>query len=592
MIVPPRPGLLIAVLIVTSTLVNACSFPQVPTNVNPPLSTASFSGTITLTPFQPVADLQTSLPPTEQQTPVESTAGPVLPVEPTSPPTPTPVPQDNPSKSIWIPPYLPEALTSVMVLPEDFGLSENIAESHVQFVVGEQQPISQWIFALVSPYPTITDQVSIGELKQSWNGNSSGPFAGQPLLLTERTHDIFSTWWGEPGTGATTVISSEDLIEYAWDQGGSWGIVPFESLEPGWKVLGIDGQSPLRKDFDASSYALSVPISIVGDPQVVETLLANANFPTSNRDPNRLTTVAVTGVTALVRATAFAMHRNGNTYPARDIGEVLRSADLTHVSNEIPFTPDCPYPNPLQADLRFCSRPEYIELLEEIGTDIVELTGDHFGDWGPDAMRHTLNMYEQRDWIYYGGGYDRKDARQARLIEHNGNKIAFIGCNGKGGGYATASESQPGAVACDFDWMQKEITRLVENGYQVIATFQHFEYYTYYPQPDQVRDFRALASAGASIVSGSQAHQPQGLEFHKNSFIHYGLGNLFFDQYHFCTNYACDDGFIDMHVFYDGEYLGNELITIIFEDYARSRLMNPEERANLLNKVFSASDFQ
>jgi poly-gamma-glutamate synthesis protein (capsule biosynthesis protein) len=410
--------------------------------------------------------------------------------------------------------------------------------------------------------------------------------------LSESTHSLLSTWWGEPSPEATKIVPEEELIEFAWDQGSAWGIVPFESLEPGWKVLAIDGQSPLRKEFDADNYALSLPISLQGDPQLVEALLANSNLPASNRDPGRLTTVAVTGVTALVRATAFAMHRNGITYPARDIGEVLRSADLTHISNEIPFTPDCPFPNPLQSDLRFCSRPEYIELLEEVGTDVVELTGDHFGDWGPDAMRYTLDMYEQRDWIYYGGGYDRADARQARLIEHNGNRIAFIGCNGKGGGYATASENQPGAVSCDYDWMQKEITRLVADGYQVIGTFQHFEYYTYTPQPDQVRDFRALAEAGASIVSGSQAHQPQGLEFYKNALIHYGLGNLFFDQYHFCTNYACDDGFIDLHVFYDGEYLGTELITIVFEDYARSRLMNQEERATLLNKVFSASNWQ
>ncbi|MBK5109494.1 MAG: CapA family protein, partial [Anaerolineales bacterium] len=249
-------------------------------------------------------------------------------------------------------------------------------------------------------------------------------------------------------------------------------------------------------------------------------------------------------------------------------------------------------PNPVQESLRFCSRPEYIELLEEVGTDVVELTGDHFGDWGPDAMRYTLGMYEDRDWIYYGGGYDLQDARQARLIEHNGNRIAFIGCNGKGGGYATASENHPGAVACDFNWLQQEIARLVSEGYQVIATFQHFEYYTYNPQQDQVRDFRALAQSGASVVSGSQAHQPQGMEFHKNAYIHYGLGNLFFDQYHFCTDYACDDGFIDMHVFYNGEYLGNELLTIVFEDYARPRFMTPEERGILLNKVFSSSSWQ
>jgi poly-gamma-glutamate synthesis protein (capsule biosynthesis protein) len=410
--------------------------------------------------------------------------------------------------------------------------------------------------------------------------------------VDDKTHGILSAWWGEPAPSAVEITPTSELIEKAWGQRPSWAIVPFESLESGWKVIAIDNQSPLRKDFQFQNYALSVPISFLGDPQLLELLTVSNTIPASNRDPALLTTVAVTGVTALVRATAFTMHRNGITYPARDIGEVLRNADITHISNEIPFTPDCPFPNPVQESLRFCSRPEYIELLEEVGTDVVELTGDHFGDWGPDAMRYTLGMYEDRDWIYYGGGYDRKDARQARLIDHNGNRIAFIGCNGKGGGYATAGENNPGAVACDFNWLQQEISRLASEGYQVIATFQHFEYYTYYPQPDQVRDFQALSQAGAAVVSGSQAHQPQGMEFHKNAFIHYGLGNLFFDQYHFCTDYACDDGFIDMHVFYNGEYLGNELLTIVFEDYARPRFMTPGEREILLNKVFSASRWQ
>ncbi|MGW8225920.1 MAG: CapA family protein, partial [Anaerolineales bacterium] len=440
--------------------------------------------------------------------------------------------------------------------------------------------------------PTLADQVSSRDLIQSWGGNPSGPFAGQPLLMDESTSGVLSTWWGEPAPSAVKIVPTVELIEAAWDQRPSWGIIPFESLEPGWKVIAVDNQSPLRKTFNPDQYALTVPFSLQGDKQLVEMLGESASFPATNRDPNLLTSVAVTGVTALVRATAFTMERNGITYPARDIGEVLRSADITHISNEIPFTPDCGFPNPVQEELRFCSRPEYIELLEEVGTDVVELTGDHFGDWGPDAMRYTLDMYEQRDWIYYGGGYDRQDARKARLIEHNGNKIAFIGCNGKGGGYATASEDQPGAVACDFGWMESEISRLVTEGYQVIATFQHFEYYTYFPQPDQVRDFRALAESGAAVVSGSQAHQPQGLEFFKNAFIHYGLGNLFFDQYHYCTDNACDDGFIDMHYFYDGEYLGNELVTIVFEDYARPRLMTPEEREALLIKVFSASNWQ
>ncbi len=582
-----RQGLYLVLMILLSALFSACGASQ---NFLEGYQLTSPATTITPTPFQPLSP-DTPTPPVNAQLTERPTDTPGSP-QPTASATATPQPDPEiHGKTFWAAPYLPAQLSAGINLPEGFRSVDSPAAGQVNLEVSDQLPVSHWVYALVAPYPTITDQVSVRDLKQSWKGNPSGPFSEKPLLMDESTFGVLSTWWGEPGSDSTRILPSGELLDIAWEQRPSWGIVSFESLDPRWKVLAIDGQSPLRKEFDPDSYALSVPFSLMGDSNLVEELQSKLILPTTNRDASRLTTVALTGVTALVRATAFSMHRNGITYPARDIGQVLRSADLTHISNEIPFTPDCPPPNPVQEGLRFCSNPDYIALLEEVGTDIVELTGDHFGDWGPEAMRYTLDMYEQRDWTYYGGGYDRKDARQARLIEHNGNKIAFIGCNAKGGGYATASETQPGAVACDFDWMQKEIARLTEAGYQVIATFQHFEYYTYTAQPNQVRDSQLLAKAGASIVSGSQAHQPQGLEFFKNAFIHYGLGNLFFDQYHFCTDYACDDGFIDLHVFYDGEYIGNELVTIVFEDYARPRLMSQEERSALLQKVFSASSW-
>jgi poly-gamma-glutamate synthesis protein (capsule biosynthesis protein) len=96
-----------------------------------------------------------------------------------------------------------------------------------------------------------------------------------------------------------------------------------------------------------------------------------------------------------------------------------------------------------------------------------------------------------------------------------------------------------------------------------------------------------MIKAGAVIVSGSQAHQPQAFEFSQGGFIHHGLGNLFFDQLD--VSEATRQGFIDLHVFYDGRHISTELVTIYFIDYARARLMNPQERTNLLQKVFSAS---
>lgn len=545
----------------------------------------------------------------DQPTPTPTTT-PFQPLSPAMEVTnPLPTPNDTDSvnqldveegsndKTFWQPDYIPPTISARLESLSGYRRIDSPERAAVRIRVGGENPFAEWIYALVAPYPTVCDELSAQALREIWLGRSRPTLVTQAILMNDKTYGVLSAWWGEAVKGAVRVVSESELLDLAWAEQPSLAIIPFEALEPRWKVLEVDGQSPLRHDFNPEGYALTVPFSLAGDTKAVQTVLHNLGSiaPESgatlltNRVADRLATVALTGVTALVRATAFTMQRNGITYPARDIGALLRSADITHISNEIPFTPDCPSPNPTQADLRFCSDPAYIALLDEVGMDIIELTGDHFGDWGPEAMRFTLDLYASRGWPYYGGGYDRRDARQARLLEVRGSRLAFIGCNAKGGGYATAGVGQPGAVACDFEWMGNEIDRLTKAGYQVIATFQHFEYYTYAPQPDQVRDFRRLAEAGAVVVSGSQAHQPQAMEFYKGSFIHYGLGNLFFDQYHYCSDYACDDAFIDLHIFYEGRYLGNELITIVFEDYARPRLMTRQEREAFLAKVFSAS---
>lgn len=498
------------------------------------------------------------------------------------------------SQTIWIDPALPAALRQAVTLPPDIGYTLLAEQASLKLTAGDGLPLSRWVYALAAPFPTLQGGVASQDLRLAWAGQAAGPFAGRALLVDKSTHALFSALWGAPGAGVVQVLPAESLLEAAWQGGSSWAILPFEALEPRWKVLEVDGQSPLRKEFDPLAYPLSVPVSLVGEPDLlaeIDAWLSSEGAaliaPASNRDPEKLTVLAMTGVTALVRATAYTMEQRGILYPGKDIGPWLREADITHISNEVPFASDCPYPNPVQKGMRFCSADRYIALLEDMGTDVVELTGDHFQDWGQQAMLHTVEMYRQRGWGYYGGGENLQDGRKALVVEHNGNKLAFIGCNGKGGGFAQAGASRPGAVTCDFGWMEAEIARLRAEGYLPVATFQHFEYYTYQAQPNQKRDFRALARAGAVVVSGSQAHQPQAMEFLDGALIHYGLGNLFFDQYDISP--ATRQGFIDRHLFYDGRYVGTELLTIQFVDYARPRPMTPAEREDVLNKVFKAS---
>ena len=495
--------------------------------------------------------------------------------------------------TLWIDPQLPAALREALNIPPEVSIWE-AENATVRLEAGSDRPVSHWIYALVAPFPTVPYGVPSDDLIRNWRGEWVGTFAGLPLLMDESAYHMLRALWGEAADGAVQVLPSQELLSRAWEQRPSWAIVPFEAVEPGWKVLEVDGQSPVRNDFDPTSYALNVPVSLNGDQQAAELLISvygaasgQEMLPASNRDPERLTVLAMSGVTALVRATAYTMEQNGVLYPGIDVRDWLRSADLTHISNEVAFAKNCPYPDPVQQSMRFCSDPRYIALLEDVGTDIVELTGDHLADWGTDAMYYTLDLYRERGWPYYGGGENLDEGRRAITLEHNGNRLAFIGCNAKGGSFAQAGADRPGAAACDLAWMAGEVTRLRGEGYLPIVTFQHFEYYTYRAHKPQIRDARAMAEAGAAIVSGSQAHQPQAFEFNSGSFIHHGLGNLFFDQYE--VSYPTRQGFIDRHVFYEGRHISTELLPILFIDYARPRPMTPQERVDLLNSVFSAS---
>ena len=439
----------------------------------------------------------------------------------------------------------------------------------------------QWVYALAAPFPTIPDGVTFDALHTAWtDGTSRAPSGLTPLLMTDSTLAAFTVQWDAPAPGVVRIVDEDRLLETAWAE-SAWAIVPFESLEPKWKVLTVDGQSPIRKGFDVSTYPLVIGFTLQSSTPI--------QVPITNYVDSNLTTIIMTGVTALVRATAVTMEYKSVTYPGEKIRDVLREADITHISNEIPFFTGCTFPTPDQAALVFCSDPKYIDLLTDVGADVIELTGNHFADRGAAGMLETIEIYNTRNLPYFGGGLDLQDSLEPALFDMNGNKIAFIGCNKPDvDRFPTARDVRPGAAPCDFEYLARKIAELNLQGYVVISTFQWNESYDSRPSPQQMDDFRLMADSGASIVSGSQAHYAQMMEFYGESFIHYGLGNLFFDQMgdQDWMPAGIRRIFLDRYVIYGGRLISVELLTGMVEDYSRPRWMTDDERAQFLNEYF------
>jgi hypothetical protein len=539
-------------LLICATLLAACA-PVVGSGAELPPTAPPIQPTPSLTPFQPEAA--------------------------------TPTPQ---SVSIWIAPGVPEALADpvrsvVADEPGSFLIVDDAASASVRVEPFADGELTHWIFAVVAPFPTVEDGLTSDDLRQAWAAPGD---SGQAWMTTPQTEAVLRPLLGDPGSDLQDVDSETELIDRAWGARPSRAIVPFEALDPRWKVLEVDGQSPLRKDFNPDTYPLAIPFGLSGDSAAVEALESRLTWPASNRDPDRLSVVVITGVTALTRATAWMMDLQGVDFPGLLVGDWLRQADITHVSNEVSFSETCPPADPSPANMRFCSSPSYIKLLEDVGVDVVELTGNHLIDWGQPAMLYSLDLYRQLGWATFGGGADLDASMQPALLEDHGNRFAFLGCNPAGPSFDWATATTPGSTPCDFGRLYGELADLRAQGYITIFTFQWPESYRSSPLPDQVAGFRAAVDAGAMIVSGSQAHQPQGFEFYNGSFIHYGPGNLFFDQ---MWSEPTRQEFIDRYVFYDGRHIGTELLTAYLEDYAQPRPMTPDERSSFLGSMFAAS---
>jgi hypothetical protein len=541
------------------------------------------------------------------ETPAPTATATVPPPTPTNTPPPTATPTATPAPiGVFTSGSLPEAFHQQINdrLTQQVGTfaasgDPSLAALQIAYAPNIDVPVlGQWVYALVAPFPTIVDDVPFSALQAAWQGQpvecDACEFTG-PLRMSEPTLNALKTVLGEPAAGAVEVLPSDQITPKLWETQPAWGIVPFDELNPRLKVLSIDGRTPFLRNLDLNAYPLAVKIGIAGPIEQAEQLQAAIGQPLTNRDEDKMTLVAMTGVTAMARDFGVAMETNGVLYPAEKIKDYFATSDIVHISNENSFWPDCPPPPGNRG--AFCSAPEYWELLKSIGTDVIELTGNHLNDYGPEPLKYTLDLYDREGVPYFGGGRTITEATRFITLTNNGNVIAFVGCDdfdhaGSPAVVDGPGDGRAGAAPCDppYPEMQQEISKALASGAVVFATVQYYEMpmgeYSYDTAPVQRRDFGSVADAGAAVVSGSQGHNVQGFGFRGNSFIHYGLGNLFFDQ---TQSAGLHQNIIDRYLVYDGKLLGVELLTTNRDGSQQTRPMTLDERRALLKLLFNLS---
>ena len=462
--------------------------------------------------------------------------------------------------------------------------------------VGKERILGNYILVLAGSFYTYCDNVVFEDFLKFWSGDSESlnyltdDGSNPKMVFDKKIFEILQNVFGECKIKNLEIVeNSEELKSMITSDENYFSLIPFEEINKELKILNINGRSIFAKNIDIDRYPFTMVIVLdLADNSKMDFLTDELKIEKiTNRRTDRLTVLNMTGCTALVRGTSVMMEAKGVLYPGLKIADTLKDADITHISNEITFVEG--NPRDREDEIIFSSDPKYIDLLKSVGADVIELSGNHMSDYGPEWMIFTLEMYEKEGWQYFAGGRNLMEAYKPAVFDINGNKIAFLGCNQFGPVASWATDKKAGAAPPEYDVYEGIIAQLKEEGYIVIFTFQYIEVYDYLPVSTQVKDFRRMALAGADIVSGSQAHQPQAIEFYNNGAIFYGLGNLFFDQ---MFSKQVRQGIITKHIFYEGRYINTVLITTMLEDYCQPRLTDLSERLDILSNVFAAGKKQ
>lgn len=370
------------------------------------------------------------------------------------------------------------------------------------------------------------------------------------------------------------------------ENNSTFAIIPFDELTSIEKVIAVDGQTPLSKDFNKLTYPLT-DIYYISNNAIPElTKYITEKLGIENYDVTLLTDVIITGTTTAGARTHFRIldTTKDPAFPIRPVADILKAANIAHVSNEISFWPDC-YQE--EQTLVFCGLPNSMEMLKLGGIDIVGLTGNHLMDYGYNAFKYTLDLYKENNMTYFGGGLNETEAHTPKIVEANGMKFAFLGYNFIPPSTYYAVGNKAGNATTDFATMKKDIEKAKTMADFVLVDMQWGNEYQHWPIAHQIDYGNAAVKYGADIVTGVHPHWVEGINYSEDGIVFYGLGNFLFDQ---LWSNETREGTMVQHFFYNKKYLGFKLIPTRIANNLQVELAEPNIKDRILTNIFDNSE--
>lgn len=181
----------------------------------------------------------------------------------------------------------------------------------------------------------------------------------------------------------------------------------------------------------------------------------------------------------------------------------------------------------------FRAEPKRMELIKEMGTDIVSLANNHVYDYGADAFLDTADLLDEAEIPYVGGGRNLDEAKQPVYFVVNGIKIGYVAASRAEKTRYTpqAEEDAPGVLLMYESEEFMEVIRKASMECDYLIAYVHWGT----EDSDQFEDYQheqaeELLRSGADIIIGGHPHVLQGVEYIDDKPVIYSMGDFWFNH--------------------------------------------------------------
>lgn len=211
--------------------------------------------------------------------------------------------------------------------------------------------------------------------------------------------------------------------------------------------------------------------------------------------------------------------------------QYMKEADIMCLNNEFTYSKrGTPLPGKAYT---FRAKPKRVQILKQLGVDLVKLANNHVYDYGADALSDTFATLKSADIPYIGAGKNLDEAMKPSYFEIDGKKIAFVAASRAEKYPMTpqATEDSPGILRCYDTRLFKKVIKKARKKADFVIAYVHWgTEYSYDLEPVQRETAKEYLDCGADIIIGAHTHCLQGMEYYDGKPIIYSLGNYWFNE--------------------------------------------------------------